>query len=284
MGLVYLTMHVLPLTAFWYGVTPLEGAVCLVLCLALMQVRGFCMSAGYHRYLGHRSFKTSRLLQFLFAVGGCTTLRGGPLWWASLHRHHHRYADTADDVHSPAKGLWWSYGGWLLGGRYVVTRYDLVKDLSLYPELCWLNRWWLVPAALLGLAVFLVGGWNAFALGFCLSSALLFHAQAILDSLTHVWGSRRYATADTSRNSWLLSFLFLGEGWHNNHHHYQSSSNQGFFWYEIDPTFDVLRVLAWLGLVWELRKPPEQVLNSNLAEKSHGDRVEEAILTGYKGS
>ncbi len=264
MVLVYLAMHVLPFTVFWTGVTLLEGCVGLLVCLVLMQVRGFCMSAGYHRYFGHRSFKTSRVMQFLLAAGGCTTLRGGPLWWASLHRHHHRIADTPEDVHSPEKGFWWSYGGWLLSGRYVVTRYDLVRDLAVYPELRWLNRWWLVPPILLGLVVYLAGGWNVFVLGFCLSSALLFHTQAILDSLTHVWGSRRYATADTSRNSWLLSFLFMGEGWHNNHHHYQSSTNQGFFWYEVDSTYTMLRVMGWLGLVWDLRRPPEQVLKSNL--------------------
>jgi stearoyl-CoA desaturase (delta-9 desaturase) len=264
MLLVYLAMHVLPFTVFWTGVTLLEGCLGLLLCLVLMQLRGFCMSAGYHRYFAHRSFKTSRIMQFLLAAGGCTTLRGGPLWWASLHRHHHRFADTPDDVHSPEKGFWWSYGGWLLSGRHVVTRYDLVHDLAGFPELRWLNRWWLLPPALLGLVVFLAGGWNMFVLGFCLSSALLFHTQAILDSLSHLWGSRRYATPDTSRNSWLLSFLFMGEGWHNNHHHYQSSTNQGFFWYEVDSTYKFLRVLAWLGLVWDLRTPPEQVLTSNL--------------------
>jgi stearoyl-CoA desaturase (Delta-9 desaturase) len=264
MVLVYLTMHVIPFTVFWTGVTLLEGVLSVLLCLVMMQVSGFCMSAGYHRYFGHRTFKTSRLLQFLFAAGGCTTLRGGPLWWASLHRHHHRYPDTVHDIHPPEKGFWWSYGGWLLSGRYIVTRYDLVKDLTAFPELRWLNRYWLVPPTLLGLVVFLAGGWNVFALGFCLSSALLFHSQAILDSLNHVWGSRRYTTADTSRNSWLLSFVFMGEGWHNNHHHHQSSANHGFFWYEIDTTYNGLRVMAWLGLVWDLRKPPEHILTSNL--------------------
>src|SRR5260370_18180439 len=128
-------------------------------------------------------------------------------------------------------------------------------ELAGFRLLGWLNRWWLVPPVLLGLIVFLAGGWNAFALGFCLSSALLFHTQAILDSLTHVWGRRRYATADTSRNSWLLSFLFLGERWHNNHHHYHSSTNQGFFRYEIDPPYTVLLVIASLCLVVYLRQP-----------------------------
>jgi stearoyl-CoA desaturase (delta-9 desaturase) len=263
MALVHLATHLLPFTALWTGLSRLDAAWGLLLCAVLTQARGFCMSAAYHRYLAHRSFKTGRLLQFLLAAGGCTALRGGPLWWAALHRHHHRHADTPDDVHSPDKGFWWSYGGWLLCGRYAVTRYDRVHDLAAYPELRWLNRWWLAPPALLGLAVYLAGGWSAFALGFCLSSALLFHTQALLDALTHVWGSRRYATADSSRNSWLLSLVLLGEGWHNNHHHYPASANQGFFWYEIDPTYAALRVLSWVGLVWDLRKPPRHVLDSN---------------------
>jgi stearoyl-CoA desaturase (delta-9 desaturase) len=282
MVLVYLAMHLLPLTVLWTGPTLYEGGLCLLLALVLLQVRGFCMSAGYHRYFAHRSFKTTRLLQFLLAAGGCATLRGGPLWWASLHRHHHRYADTPEDVHSPDKGFWWSYGGWLLSGRYTVTRYDLVQDLVGYPELRWLNRWWLVPPALLGLVVLVLGGWNAFALGFCLSSALLFHTQAILDSLTHLWGTRRYATADTSRNSFLLSLLFLGEGWHNNHHHYQSSTNQGFFWYEVDPTYGTLRMMSLVGLVWDVRKPPKQVLTKNL-ESAPGEVLAEPTPAGSSG-
>jgi stearoyl-CoA desaturase (delta-9 desaturase) len=261
---VWLAMHLLPLTVLWTGLTLWEGALGALVCLVLMNVRGFCMSAGYHRYLAHRSFKTSRLVRFLLAVGGCTTLRGGPLWWTSLHRHHHRFADTPEDVHSPDKGFLWSYGGWLLSGRYNVTRYDLVQELAAAPELRWLNRCWLVCPALLGAAVWLLGGWNLFVLGFCLSTALLFHTQAILDSLTHLWGSRRYATPDTSRNSWLLSLLFLGEGWHNNHHHYQSSANQGFFWYEIDTTYRLLRLLEKFRLVWDLRTPPASVLGRNL--------------------
>jgi stearoyl-CoA desaturase (delta-9 desaturase) len=262
---VWLALHLSPLSLLWTGITLWEALWGLLVCLLLMQVRGFCMSAGYHRYLAHRSFKTSRWVRFLLVAGGCMSLRGGPLWWTSLHRHHHRFADTPEDVHSPEKGFLWSYGGWLLSGRYTVTRYDLVGDLAAAWELRFLNRRWFVLPALLGLVVWLLGGWNVFVLGFCLSTALLFHTQAILDSFTHLWGSRRYATADTSRNNWFLSFLFLGEGWHNNHHHYQSSANQGFFWYEIDTTYRVLQVLEKLGLVWDLRTPPDSALASNLA-------------------
>jgi stearoyl-CoA desaturase (delta-9 desaturase) len=258
-AVVYLALHLLPLTAFWTGASLWDGA----LCLALLYLRGFCMSAGYHRYFAHRSFKVGRVFQFLLALGGCAALRGGPLWWTALHRHHHQYSDTPEDVHTPDKGFWWSYGGWLLSGRHDLTFYDRVRDLAAYPELRWLNRWWLAPAAGLGAAVWLLGGWSAFAIGFCLSSALLLHTLATIDSLAHLYGSRRYATPDTSRNSFLLALISMGEGWHNNHHHYPSSANQGFRWWEVDPTYTTLRLLARLGLVWDVRTPPDHVLTRN---------------------
>src|SRR4051812_17358869 len=143
MAVVYLALHLLPLTALGAGVSCTEA----VLCGILLMVRGFCFGAGYHRYLAHRSYRTSRVLQFLLAAGGCTALRGGPLWWASLHRHHHRFSDTEVDVPTSAHGFWWSYGGWLLSGRFTETPYALVKDLAAFPELRWLNRNWLVPPA-----------------------------------------------------------------------------------------------------------------------------------------
>jgi stearoyl-CoA desaturase (delta-9 desaturase) len=261
---VYLALHVLPFTALWTGATLFDA----FLGFCLLYLRGFCMSGGYHRYFGHRSYKTSRVFQFLLAVGGCTALRGGPLWWAALHRHHHRYADTPEDVHSPDKGFLWSYGGWLVSGRFDQTHYDLVKDLAVYPELRWLNRCWLLPPLLLALATLVFGGWGTFAVGFCLSSALLLHSLALLDALAHVWGTRRYAIPDTSRNSMILSLLTLGEGWHNNHHHYQISAHQGFFWWETDPTYTVLRWLAALGLVWDLRIAPAAVLGRNLVQEA----------------
>ncbi|HZY86714.1 MAG TPA: acyl-CoA desaturase [Gemmataceae bacterium] len=261
MAVLYLALHLLPLTAVWGGV----GLSDVALCFALLLARGFLFGAGYHRYLAHRSFKTSRALQFLFAAGGCTALRGGPLWWAGLHRHHHRFSDTAVDVHSPAQGFWWTYGGWLVSGRFTTTPYGLVKDLAAYPELRWLNRNWLLPPALLGGAVLLAGGWGAFAVGFGLSSVLLLHTLALTDALVHHFGTRRYATPDTSRNSFWVSCLSLGEGWHNNHHHYQSSANLGFFWWEVDTTYTALRALSLVGLVWGLRTPPPDALRRGLA-------------------
>jgi stearoyl-CoA desaturase (delta-9 desaturase) len=251
--LLYLAIHLLPLLALWTGVTLLSALLCLV----LLFLRGLCLSAGYHRYFAHRSFKTGRVMQFLLAAGGCTGLRGGPLWWAALHRHHHRFSDQPVDVHSPDKGFLWSYCGWLFSGRYHRTAYCLVRDLARYPELRWLNRWWLVPPAVLAGLTFLLGGWAGLAIGFGLSSVLLLHTQACLDALTHRLGTRRYETADSSRNSWLVSFFTLGEGWHNNHHRYPVSSRSGLTPWEIDTTYSALRMLALVGLVWDLRTPPE---------------------------
>src|SRR5262249_38049713 len=151
----------------------------------LLLSRGFCFRAGYHRCLAHRSYRTGRVLQLVLAAGGGAALRGGPLWWAGPHRHHHRFADTDVDVHSPATGLWWRYGGGLRRGPFAQPPSALAKDLAAVPELRWLNRHGLVPPALLGLAVRVAGGWEAFALGFCLPSALLRHGLGLADALAH---------------------------------------------------------------------------------------------------
>jgi len=263
MAIVYLALHLGAVAACWEEMFWED----LLLCLGLLQMRGFCVSAGYHRLLAHKSYKTSRAFQFLLAAGACMSLRGGPLWWVALHRHHHRYSDTERDTFTPGKGFWWSYFGWLISGRFDTTDYNLVRDLARYPELRWLNRSWLVPPSLLGLAVLVLGGWDTFLVGFCVSSVLLFHSMAGLDAFNHCVGFRRYDTGDDSRNSFLLSVLNLGEGWHNNHHHYQSSANFGFFWWEIDGTYTVLRLLARLRLVWDVRQAPARVLRRNLVQE-----------------
>jgi stearoyl-CoA desaturase (delta-9 desaturase) len=214
--------------------------------------------------LAHHSYQTSRAVQFLLAAGGCSALRGGPLWWVALHRHHHRCADTEADMHPAPGHFWWSYAGWLLSGRFTETDYSLVKDLARKPELCWLNRYWLVPSFLLALACFLIGGWGCVAIGFGLSSIVLLHVLCLTDALDHRLGFRRYATPDQSRNSWLLAVLALGEGWHNNHHHCPGSARQGFYWWEPDATWNVLWLASCLGLVWNLHTPSEQTLTSNL--------------------
>jgi stearoyl-CoA desaturase (delta-9 desaturase) len=262
--LVHLALPAFCLAALWADVSIWD----VVLCVVLLQVRGFCVSGGYHRYFAHRSFQTSRWFAFLLAAGGCTALRGGPLWWTALHRHHHCHPDSECDNFRPEDGFWWCYAGWFFSGRFTTTDYARVRDLTRYPELCWLNRWWLVPPALLALATWLLFGWSAFLVGFCLSSLLLFHSMALLDACAHSWGSRRYATPDSSVNNGLLSLLCMGEGWHNNHHHYPASAKQGFFRWEVDGTFTGLQALALLRLIWKVRIVPEHILGQNLLVSS----------------
>src|SRR5262249_27707998 len=150
---------------------------------------------------------------------------------------HHKYSDTPDDVHSVRqRGFWWAHVGWILVRRYELTDWDRVKDVAVYPELRWLNRWFLVPpVALVALLLALGGPW-AFVWGFLVSPTLLWHGTFCVTSLAHVFGRRRYATSDESRNSFFIALFTLGEGWHNNHHHYQRSERQGFYWWELDIT------------------------------------------------
>ena len=245
-------MHVSCLAVFF--VSP--DTLALVLCGFLYFVRMFGITAGYHRYFSHRTYKTSRVFQFVLACLGCSSMQKGPLWWAAHHRAHHRHADSAEDPHSPvARSFWWSHVGWLLAGDYDETNWPAVRDWSQYPELRWLNHLQWLPGIALAALCWLLAGWSGLVWGFLVSTVLLFHATFLVNSVCHLWGSRRYATTDDSRNNLFVAVVTLGEGWHNNHHHYQSSANQGFFWWEIDVTYYLIKLLGWIGLVWDIRKP-----------------------------
>jgi stearoyl-CoA desaturase (delta-9 desaturase) len=233
-----------------------------VVALALYGVRMFFVTAGYHRYFSHRTFKTSRVFQFVLAFLATSSLQKGVLWWAAHHRHHHRFSDQEEDIHSPIQaGFWWAHMGWILSDRYNETRADLIPDLYRYPELRWLNKYHMVPGVTLAVVLFLIGGWGMLVWGFCFSTVLLWHGTFTVNSLAHVFGRRRYATRDTSRNSLILALITLGEGWHNNHHHYMASVRQGFFWWEIDVTYYCLKMLSWVGVVWDLKMPPRALLH-----------------------
>ena len=254
----FVVCHLIPLLAVVTGV----HAADLVLLGALYVGRVFFVTAGYHRYFSHRAFRTGRVTQFALAFGGLTAVQKGPLWWASWHRQHHRYADTGRDPHSPRHGFWWSHVGWILSGRYGATDLDVVDDLARFPELRFLDRHdWIGPWAL-GTACYLVAGWSGVVVGFFGSTVLVWHATFSVNSFTHVFGRRRYATADTSRNLAPVALFTLGEGWHNNHHHHPTSARQGVRWWELDPTHRVLRVLAHLGIVRDLRQPTPAALAS----------------------
>lgn len=256
-SLPFLAVHVACVAAFFVGFRwPY-----LLVCLALYYVRMFFVTAGYHRYFSHRSFKTSRVFQFLMALIATSSTQKGVLWWAANHRHHHRYSDTEEDLHSPSLfGFWWSHVGWILSDRYNTTQVDLIRDFHKYRELRWLNRYHLVPPVVLAVALFLIGGWGMLIWGFFISTVVLWHSSFTINSLSHLFGRRRYATSDTSKNNVFLALLTMGEGWHNNHHHYMASARQGFFWWEVDLTYYTLKVLSWFKIVWDLRQPPETAL------------------------
>ena len=222
--------------------------------------RMFGITAGFHRYFAHRSYRTGRVFQFLLALLGTMSTQKGPLWWAAHHRDHHRYSDTPQDLHSPVqRGFWWSHVGWILVRRYHPSRHDRIKDFARFPELRWLDRWHVVPPIAYATILLALGGMPALLWGYFVSTVMLWHGTFLVNSLAHVIGRRRYETGDDSRNSLLIALATMGEGWHNNHHHYQSAANQGWFWWEVDLTWYALRALAAIGIVRDLRTPPAAI-------------------------
>jgi stearoyl-CoA desaturase (Delta-9 desaturase) len=253
----FILVHVMALGVFlvpfkaWY----------LGLAVGLYYLRMFGVTAGYHRYFSHRSYKTSRIFQLLLAWLAVSSSQKGVIWWASHHREHHRYSDQPEDVHSPVqRGLWWAHMGWIFAPRNGRANLARVADLARFPELLWLEKWEMVPPVALAAGLLIWGGLPALLWGFFVSTTLLWHGTFTINSLAHVFGSQRYATHDDSRNNWFLALLTLGEGWHNNHHFYRPAANQGFFWWEFDPTFYALKVLSWMRVVWDVRTPPRHVL------------------------
>lgn len=259
-------MHLACLAIIWVGWSPIALTVAGIAYL----VRMFAITGFYHRYFSHRSFKTSRAGQFIFGLLGASAVQRGPVWWAAHHRHHHAHSDQDDDVHSPIRhGFVRSHMGWFLTEKGFTPDLRRVRDLLQFPELKLLDRFdILVPVALafgmLGLGALLehyqpqlgTNAWQMLVWGFFVSTVICYHGTYTINSLSHVFGSQRYRTGDASRNNWLLALLTLGEGWHNNHHHYPSATRQGFYWWEIDITWYLLKLLSWLGIVWDLKPVP----------------------------
>jgi len=259
----FVLLHLWIASVIFVGWSP----VALTAAVLAYAVRMFAITGAYHRYFSHRSYSTSRAMQFLLAVVGATAVQRGPLWWAAHHRHHHRHSDSSQDPHSPTEhGLLWSHMLWLTTRRNFATDLQAVPDLARYPELRFLDRYdTLVPvlfaAFTFGLGALLpesfgTSGWQMLVWVFVISTLVLFHGTCTINSLAHRFGTKRYATSDESRNNWLLALITLGEGWHNNHHHCPGAVRQGFYWWEIDITYYGLRVLESLGLIWDLNPVP----------------------------
>ena len=252
---VYWGIHASCLLVFVVG-APLEA---VLLGVATYSIRLLGITAGYHRYFAHKSFKTSRAFQLVLAWIGCSATQKGPLWWCGTHRRHHRYADSPGDPHSPVEGFYYAHQGWVFDSRWEGTPVEGIKDFAQYPELRWINEYHWVPPLALAFLCFAVGGWAGLVWGFAVSTTVLWHATYMVNSAAHVWGARRYETDDTSKNNWWVALITMGEGWHNNHHHYMASARNGFYWWEIDATWYALVVLSWLGIVWDLKVPSQQI-------------------------
>ncbi len=249
----FLLVHLAALGVFavgfsWPGVA---------LCLGSYYLRMFAITAGFHRYFSHRTYQLPRVPQFLLAFLGQTSAQKGVLWWASNHRHHHKYSDRPEDIHSPLQGgFWWSHMGWILSPDHEKTDFSRVPDLAKYPELVWLDRHQFLPTLLYAVALSLAFGPVGLFYGYFLSTVLLWHGTFSVNSVMHVFGRRAFATTDDSRNSFLISLITMGEGWHNNHHWAPASAAQGFRWWQWDGSWYVLWLAERVGLVRGLRRPP----------------------------
>ena len=241
--------------------------------IGLYFIRMFAITGWYHRYFSHRTFKTSRGCQFLFALLGASCAQRGPLWWAGHHRHHHVYSDKPEDTHSVRQGgFLWAHLGWISSRKFFPPRLKAIQDFATFPELRFLDRFATLIPAVCGFGLFGVGKWlesylpslgtngpQMLVWGFFVSTVALLHSTCTINSLAHVYGSQRYETGDDSKNNFFLALITLGEGWHNNHHHYAASTRQGFYWWEIDVTYYLLRGMQAMGLIWSIREVPARV-------------------------
>jgi len=241
----------------------------VAMAVAFYFVRMFAVTGVYHRYFAHRAYKTSRPVQFLLAFLGTSATQKGPLWWAATHRIHHKYSDTPLDVHSPKhRGFWYSHMGWWLGREHEATAWKQIRDFSKFPELRFLDRWHVLGVFACMAVATSMRGFDGFLWGYVVSTCFLLHGTFTINSLAHVLGSRRYETSDTSRNNLWLALITMGEGWHNNHHHHMNSANQGFMWWEIDVTYYLLKIFEKVGLVWDVKKAPREVVEDRSSPRA----------------
>ncbi len=272
--LPFIALHIGCFGVLWVGVS----AFAAWFALGFFLLRMFAITGFYHRYFSHKTFKTNRFWQFIFAVLGASAAQRGPLWWAAHHRHHHQHSDSPADLHSPQEqGFWWSHVGWFTCDAGFRTDYNRVRDWARYPELRFLNRYdALVPLLCLGL-IYGLGEWLAATRpelgtngaqlviwGFFISTVAVFHGTVSINSLAHVWGKRRFETTDDSRNNFWLALITLGEGWHNNHHRWPTSARQGFRWWEVDITYYLLWLMEKAGIIHDLKPVPSSIRKETL--------------------
>ena len=274
----FLVFHLLCFGIIWVGWSPFAVWFAVIFYF----LRMFAITGFYHRYFAHRSFQANRVFSAIFAALGSTALQRGPLWWAAIHRHHHRFADTPEDIHSPIhKGFFWSHYGWVVAYENKRTRTEFIKDWLKFPELVLIDKFGSVLPLIAAVLIFIIGhllsiyrpdlgtnGPQLFIWGFVVSTVACSNATFSINSIDHLFGTRRYNNPDTSRNNFLMAILTLGEGWHNNHHHFPITAKAGFYWWEIDITYYILVLLSWLRIVKNLRPLPRDVREQNQIGKT----------------
>jgi len=266
----FVAIHLACTLVYFVGWSP----IALIISIILFVVRMFSITAFYHRYFSHKTFKTHRVTQFIFAALGATAVQRGALWWAAHHRVHHATADKDMDQHSPTQhGFIWSHMGWFLSRGNFSTQLSHIKDFAKYPELKFLDRFDVLMPALLAVALYCLGaflevyapslhtnGPQLLIWGFVLSTVVLYHCTFTINSLAHLVGKKVFPSKDDSRNNFWLAIITLGEGWHNNHHFYPGSARQGFLWWEIDLTYYGLKCMEKLGIIWDIRNVPLRIM------------------------
>jgi stearoyl-CoA desaturase (delta-9 desaturase) len=235
-------------------------------------LRAIGLTLAFHRYFAHRAFQMNRLTRFVWAFIGTSAMQKGPLWWAGHHVNHHRFADRDGDPHSPmVSGVYYAHIGWFLNdARHdrLAASNPVMRDFSKAPELVFLDRYHFVPPLMLALAMYFTGGLPWLVWGFCLPTFTLAHATFAINTVNHMFGSRRFETQDESRNNLVTAFFAAGEGWHNNHHRYQRAARNGFYWWEFDLTWYVIRAMAAIGLAWNIQPVPVRIYQEARAAKA----------------
>ena len=218
---------------------------------------GLGISLGYHRLHTHRSYRVPAVIEYFFALCGSLTLEGGPISWVAIHRIHHQNSDRAGDPHSPRDGAWWAHVGWIIFGEAThnntrrMSKY--APDMAKHRFYVWLNNYHWLPTVALAALLAAIGGLPLVLWGMCVRVVFSWHATWLVNSATHIWGSRRFATHDDSRNNWWVALITFGEGWHNNHHAHPTSARHGLAWYEFDPSWIEIRFLRLLGIATSVR-------------------------------
>ena len=245
--------HVGAIAAFWFIDT---GAI---LAAFVLYVVGGSLGIGlaYHRLLTHRGYKTYRWLEYFLTLCGTLALEGGPIFWVATHRIHHQHSDKDGDPHTPREGTYWAHVGWILTGQAMHHDTEILKryvpDLARDPFHVGLTRWHWVPQVVVGLGLLAFGGIPYVLWGVFFRTTFGLHCTWLVNSATHLWGSRRFRTRDDSTNNWWVALLSFGEGWHNNHHAHPVSARHGLAWYEFDFNWIVIRTLRLFGLVWDVK-------------------------------